>query len=65
MVTDITILALIILKCMKISNHCVIYQELTQHRSIVLQKQTNNFTEKEIRFVVTRGNRGSREGEIR
>ena len=39
------------------------YQELTQCcNSIILQKQTNKFIEKEDRFVVTRGGRG---GEVK
>ena len=43
-----------VLKCTEILNHYVVYQELTQCcRPIVLQKQTNEVIEKEIRFVVT------------
>ena len=49
----------IILKCIEISNHYVVYQELTEcYRLIILQKQTDQkLIEEEIRFVVTRGGR--------
>ena len=50
------LILVIILKCVEISNHYIVYQKLTQCcRSIILQKQTNNLIEKEVRFVVTRG----------
>lgn len=50
------LIMVIILKGLEISDHYVVYQELTQRcRSIILQKQANNLREEEIRFVVTRG----------
>ena len=39
---------MIILKCIEISNHYIVYQELTKCcRSIILQKQTNKHINKD------------------
>ena len=46
------LIVVIVLKCIEISNHCVVQQELTQCcMSDMLQKQTNKLVEKEIRVV--------------
>ena len=51
------LITVITLKCVKISNHYVVQQELTQHgRSIILQnKPTNRLTEDKVSSVVNRG----------
>ena len=52
---------MIILKCIEISNHHVVHQELTRCWPTIFQKQTHS--EKVIRFVVTRGEE-QEEGEM-
>ena len=47
---------MIVLKSMEISNHCCATgTNVVYCKSIILQKQANKLIEKEIRFVVTRG----------
>ena len=54
MVTRLIIM--IILKSMEISNHCCATgTNVVYYKSIILQKQANKLIEKEIRFVVPRG----------
>ena len=48
------LIRVIILKCIEISYHYVVYHGLTECcRSVILQKQMNKFIEKEIRLWLT------------